>query len=58
MVFTQCRRRVHSSLQVEILFQPALVGMFVLTLYEGRGLGAHDPVLRPNPYVVAALGET
>lgn len=44
-------------LQVEIKFEPALVGMFVLTLHEGEGLGASDPVLRPNPYVLAILGE-
>lgn len=43
--------------QVEISFDPALLGMFVLTLYEGRGLGAADPAMMPNPYVVATLGE-
>lgn len=43
--------------QVEISFEPALLGMFVLTLYEGRGLGENDPASRPNPYVVATLGE-
>lgn len=43
--------------QVEILFEPALLGMFVLTLHEGKGLGAHDLASRPNPYVVATLGE-
>lgn len=43
--------------QVEISFEPALLGMFVLTLYEGRGLGENDVVSRPNPYVVASLGD-
>lgn len=43
--------------QVEISFVPAHLGMFVLTLYEGRGLGAADPAVVPNPYVVATLGE-
>lgn len=43
--------------KVEISFEPALLGMFVLTLYEGRGLGENDPASRPNPYVVATLGE-
>ncbi|CAN0260617.1 unnamed protein product, partial [Ectocarpus sp. 12 AP-2014] len=42
---------------VEISFEPALLGMFVLTLHEGKGLGAHDPASRPNPYVVATLGD-
>eukprot|EP00752_Nemacystus_decipiens_P004626 g4222.t1 len=42
---------------VEISFEPALLGMFVLTLFEGRGLGDNDPASRPNPYVVASLGE-
>ncbi|CAM9228565.1 unnamed protein product [Pylaiella littoralis] len=42
---------------VQISFEPALLGMFVLTLHEGRGLGEDDPASRPNPYVVAALGE-
>ena len=43
--------------QVEISFVPAHLGMFVLTLYEGRGLGAADPAVVHNPYVVATLGE-
>lgn len=42
---------------MEISFEPALLGMFVLTLYEGKGLGENDPASRPNPYVVATLGE-
>ncbi|CAM9341515.1 unnamed protein product, partial [Hapterophycus canaliculatus] len=45
------------KVQVEISFEPALLGMFVLTLHEGRGLGENDPASRPNPYVVASLGE-
>lgn len=49
--------RVSPSDQVEISFEPALLGMFVLTLYEGKGLGENDPASRPNPYVVATLGE-
>ncbi|CAN0447276.1 unnamed protein product, partial [Ascophyllum nodosum] len=43
---------------VEISFQPALVGMFVLTLCEGKDLGANNSFVGPNPYVVATLGET
>eukprot|EP00903_Cladosiphon_okamuranus_P006779 g6608.t1 len=45
------------KVQVEIYFEPALLGMFVLTLYEGKGIGENDPASRPNPYVVATLGE-
>lgn len=43
--------------KVQISFEPALLGMFVLTLHEGRGLGEDDPASRPNPYVVATLGD-
>lgn len=47
--------------KVEIKFEPALVGMFILVLEEGKGIEYGDlpaeAAAHRNPYVVATLGE-
>lgn len=42
--------------QVQISFEPAVIGILVVALCEGRGLGATDLATRLNPYVLVALG--
>ncbi|KAJ8609891.1 hypothetical protein CTAYLR_007509 [Chrysophaeum taylorii] len=46
-----------SGLRLEFVFEPALIGMVVFTLYEGRHLKNMDTVGKQDPYVKFTLGE-
>ncbi|KAH8060559.1 Ca2-binding protein [Aureococcus anophagefferens] len=46
-----------SGVRLEFSFDPAVVGMCVFTLYEGRNLTNMDSVGKQDPYVKLTLGE-
>ncbi|CAM9099586.1 unnamed protein product, partial [Discosporangium mesarthrocarpum] len=46
------------KVQLEFKFEPAILGMFCLTLYEGREVGRGAVAATSNPYVIARLGHT
>jgi hypothetical protein len=43
---------------VDVFFEEARTGMFVITLYEARGLRNVDPLGHQRPYVNCILGKT
>ena len=47
----------NSQLQMEFRFEPALVGMAVFTLYEGRNLKNMETIGKQDPYVKLSLGD-
>lgn len=47
----------NSQLQLEFRFEPAMVGMAVFTLYEGRGLKNMETIGKQDPYVKLKLGD-